>query len=239
MNTADSSDFIVLERDRMRREYERRARDIAADRYASWQPSMQFMLEKRSNLAAAMLKQLNRMPGARDKCLEVGFGTGAWLHQLAEWGVSESNLHGIELDEARVTETRPFFPSADLRVGDAVDLPWREGEFQLVVASTLFTSVLDLSVRRLIANQIYRVLAPGGVLLWYDFAINNPRNVNVRKITRKEVTALFPDLRGQIKSVTLAPPLTRVVAPRSRAIANFLEAIPFLRTHLLAVLMKS
>jgi hypothetical protein len=99
--------------------------------------------------------------------------------------------------------------------------------------------VLDKGVRRLIANQICRVLAPGGVLLWYDFAINNPRNVNVRKITRKEVAALFPELRGQIKSVTLAPPLTRLVAPRSRALANVLEAIPFLRTHLLAVLMKS
>jgi len=223
----------------MRREYERRARDISADRYASWQPSMKFMLEKRSNLAAAMLRELNRMPGAHDGCLEVGFGTGAWLHQLAEWGVSESNLHGIELDETRVNETRPFFPSADLRVGDAVDLPWPDGTFQLVVASTLFTSVLDKSVRRLIANQIYRVLAPGGVLLWYDFAINNPRNLNVRKITRREIAALFPVLRGQIRTVTLAPPLTRFIATRSHAIASFLEAIPFLRTHLLAVLMKA
>jgi len=239
MNATESTDFIALERDRVRREYDRRAREISGDRYASWQPAMQFMIETRSREAAAMLRRVNAFPRGGDKCLEVGFGTGTWLHRIASWGVSEQDLHGIELDELRAAESRAYFPAADLRVGDAVELPWDDGTFRLVIASTLFTSVLDLNVRRLMATEIERVLTANGVLLWYDFAIRNPRNPNVRPIKRNEIKLLFPRLHGEIKSVTLAPPLARLVAPRSLAVANFLEAIPVLRTHLLAVLVKS
>jgi ubiquinone/menaquinone biosynthesis C-methylase UbiE len=231
-------DFIAAERERVQLEYHRRAREISPDRYASWQPAMQFMIETRSRAAAAMLRQLNAFPKPGDKCLEVGFGTGAWLHRLTSWGVRDSDLHGIELDEVRVAETRAHFPAADLRVGDAVELPWSDGTFRFVIASTLFTSVLDPYVRQLIASEIERVLAPRSILIWYDFAVQNPRNPNVRRIRRKEIRALFPNLRGQIKSVTVAPPLARLVAPRSLALANFLEAIPILRTHLLGVLVK-
>lgn len=237
MNVANP-DFVAAERERVQLEYDRRAREISPDRYASWQPSMQFMIKGRSQAAAAMLRRINHFPKPGDQCLEVGFGTGAWLHCLSKWGVRESNLHGIELEETRVNETRPEFPGADLRVGDAVELPWNDGTFRLAIASTLFTSVLDQNVRRLIANEIERVLATNGVLLWYDFAVKNPRNPNVRPIKRHEIRNLFPRLHGEIKSVTLAPPLTRLVAPRSLAVANFLEAIPVLRTHLLGVLVK-
>ncbi len=88
------------------------------------------------------------------------------------------------------------------------------------------------------AREITRVLTPGGALLWYDFAVNNPRNPNVRKVGREELRALFPELRGRIRSATLAPPLTRMVAPRSWVAATLLEALPPLHTHLLAVLVK-
>jgi hypothetical protein len=46
-------------------------------------------------------------------------------------------------------------------------------------------------------------------------------------------------LQGKIRPVTLAPPLARLLAPNSWTLATFLEAIPLLRTHLMAVLIKS
>ena len=87
--------------------------------------------------------------------------------------------------------------------------------FRLVIASLLFTSILDPTVRRLVADEITRVLAPGGAMLCYDFAFNNPRNPNVRKLSKKELMSLFPSLKGAIKAVELAPPLARLVAPRT------------------------
>jgi len=117
-------------------------------------------------------------------------------------------------------------------------MPWEDACFQLVIASTVFSSILDARVRELLAREIVRVLTSGGVLLWYDFAFNNPRNPHVRRVSRDEIRMLFPDLAGPIQSVTLAPPLARAIAPRSWIVATVLQAMPLLRTHLLAVLEK-
>jgi len=238
MNVSDRADIVTAERERIQVEYQRRAREINPDLYAAWQPASRFMLESRNRAGAAMLHQMDVFPRAGDECLEVGYGNVGWLTELIGWGVSESDLHGIELSPARANRARQSLPIADLRIGDAVELPWEDGSFQLVVASTLFTSVLDDEVRGLIADEIFRVMAPGGALLWYDFAYNNPRNPNVRGIGRAEIKKLFPELRGKIRSVTLAPPLTRLIAPRWWTLASFLESIPPLRTHLIAVLIK-
>lgn len=236
--SAKQADFIAAERTRMQAEYQRRAREISPDLYAAWQPASRFMLETRNRTAAALLHERDVFPRAAAACLEVGFGNIGWLSELISWGVSESNLHGIELDETRASRARELLPAADLRVGDAVELPWADETFNLAIASTLFTSVLDDEVRKLIAREIERVLAPGGALLWYDFAFNNPRNPNVRGIGRTELRELFPTLRGPVRKITLAPPLVRAIAPRSWTLASLLESLPFLRTHLLAVLIK-
>jgi len=133
---------------------------------------------------------------------------------------------------------REAFPSADLRVGDASRLPWPDATFRLVVASTTFSSILDPVLRRLVAAEAVRVLAPGGALLWYDLKVDNPRNPNVRGVGRRELAELFPELAGPVRSAALAPPIARAVAPASWLLADFLEAFPFLRTHLIAVLVK-
>lgn len=239
MNTPDEPDFVAAERERIQLEYQRREREVSSDLYAPWQPSAQFMLEGRNRAAAMILHRLGVFPKPGDQCLEVGFGAMGWLSELIGWGVRESDLHGVELDPSRARRACEILPAADLRTGDAVKLPWNDDTFRLVITSTLFTSILDEKVRRLVADEIQRVLAPGGALLWYDFAYNNPGNPNVRGISRAELKRLFPALRGKIRRVTLAPPLTRLIAPRWWTLATFLEAIPLLRTHLIAVLIKS
>jgi ubiquinone/menaquinone biosynthesis C-methylase UbiE len=238
MNESDQLDFVVAERRRIQVEYQRREREVHPNLYASWEPASQFMIEGRNRTAEQMLRAANVFPRATSNCLEVGFGSHGWLSELRSWGVPETGLHGIELDATRAAKAQAQFPQADLQVGDAVTLPWIDGSFELVIASTLFTSILDQNVRALVARQIVRVLAPNGALVWYDFAFDNPRNPNVRGIKREELQHLFPRLSGEVKSVTLAPPLTRLVAPRSRPVASLLERIPWLRTHLLAVLVK-
>lgn len=189
-------------------------------------------------MAVTMLKRADVFPRAGGECLEVGFGSLGWLGELVTWGLRESDLHGIELDPVRARKAREILPGADLRLGDASQIPWADEFFELVVVSTVFTSILDVAVRQMVAGEITRVLAPGGAMLWYDFAVNNPSNPNVRKVGRRELRELFPELSGTIRSVTLAPPLARFVAPRSWVAATLLEALPLLRTHLIAVLVN-
>jgi len=237
MNRSEAQNAVLAERQRLRVEYQRRAQ-INSDLYSPWQPAEIFFKSGRKAVAAAMLNEARVFPRTRDRCLEVGCGSGGWLADLISWGVRDSDLHGIDIDPVRIRRAKEIWSAADLRVGDAADLPWDDGTFSLVISSTVFTSVLDHDVRALIANEIVRVLAPGGALLWYDFAFDNPQNAQVRGIGRREIRKLFVQLAGNIRSVTLAPPLARLIVPRSWALATLLEAIPFLRTHLLAVLIK-
>jgi ubiquinone/menaquinone biosynthesis C-methylase UbiE len=236
---SSSADLCLTERQRILDEYERREREIPPDLYARWQPGEIFMLTGRRRMAPVLLHDAGVFPKPGERCLEIGFGSLGWLGDLITWGVREVDLHGVELDEGRTNKARDVLPLADLRVGDAKDLPWDANTFQLVIASTVFTSILDQKVRRLVAKEITRVLIPGGALLWYDFAVNNPRNAHVRKVTKKELNELFPDLQPRIATVTLAPLLARYFAPKSWTVATLLEAIPLLRTHLLAVLVKN
>jgi ubiquinone/menaquinone biosynthesis C-methylase UbiE len=231
--------LALVERTRIEAEYERRRNEIDRELYSPWHPAEVFLRSERKRVAARMLHAAGKFPRSEDQCLEVGCGAGGWLSDLLSWGPRQSDLHGIDINSERIERARELFPGADIRLDDAVEMPWDDGVFNLVVASTVFTSILDQSIRRRIANEVTRVLAPRGALLWYDFAFNNPRNSNVRGINRKEIRKLFPDLHGKIRSVTLAPPLARVIAPRSWPLATLLEAIPLLRTHLVAVLIKS
>lgn len=228
----------AAEQERILVEYRRRETEIEPDRYEPWQASETFIRNGRSRRAGEMLRRAGVFPKAGDACLEIGYGSLGWLGQLLCWGVRTGDLHGIELDAGRAAEALRRFPGADLRIGNATRLPWLDGSFTLVIASTVFTSILDPVVRQMVASEISRVLSPGGALLWYDFRVNNPANPHVRKVGRRELAQLFPGLGGAIRSVTLAPPVGRAVIPVSWLLAELLEAIPILRTHLLAVMVK-
>ncbi len=227
------------EAQRVLAEYRRRREEVDTDLYAPWNPAEQLMRDGRRRLAARLLRRFDAFPDTNSLCLEVGYGELGWLGELISWGVPETRLCGIELDTERAAVAQARLPSADLRVGDAAELPWQAETFQLVVVSTVFTSILDDAVRRRLAGEIERVLAPSGALLWYDFAFNNPGNRAVRRVDRSELRNLFPGLHGDTRRITLAPPLLRRIAPWSPWLASTLEAaVPWLRTHLLAVLVK-
>lgn len=236
MNSGSDS-AAASERERLLAEYQRR--EAIADRYAPWRSEEIFLRSQRRRVAAHLLVRAGLFPRPGQPCLEVGYGKLGWLGELLSWGLREADLHGIELDAERAGVAQRALPSVDLRVGDATALPWENASFRLVVVSTVFSSVLDPVVRGLLAREIERVIAPGGGLLFYDFAVNNPVNDQVRGVSRREILQLFPSLRGEVRAVTLAPPLARRIAPWSWTVATCLEAVPFLRTHLVAVLKAS
>lgn len=238
MTAPDERAGVTVEQQRILAEYRRREREVDGRIYAPWNPSAIYSRAGRTRMAALLLERLGVFPKPGDACLEIGFGSLGWLAELLAWGLRERDLHGIELDPERVARARDTFPAADLRTGDASQLPWPEGHFPLVVASTVFSSILDSAFRRLVAAEAARVIAPGGALLWYDLRMNNPRNPNVRRVGRSELAGLFPGLAGSVRAVTLAPPLARALVPRMEMLARLLEAIPLFRTHLLAVLVK-
>jgi ubiquinone/menaquinone biosynthesis C-methylase UbiE len=233
-----SNDALDEERERIVREMARRRAVVDGQRYEAWQPAASLARSSRVRDAAVMLKRAGVFPSTGARALEVGVGRRGWLPDLIAFGVREPDLAAIDLDATHVDLAKAALPAADVRVGDASALPFADASFDLVVASTLFTSILSDAMRSSVAREIVRVLRPGGALLWYDFAFDNPMNKNVRGIGRRELKRLFDALHGDVRSTTLAPPLARAIAPLSWTAATVLEALPVLRTHLIAVLVK-
>src|SRR4030042_454509 len=103
---------------------------------------------------------------------------------------------------------------------------------------TMFTSILDISMKQSIAGEMLRVLKPDGIILWYDYYRNNPMNPDVRGVKKREIVELFRGCHIYLKRITLAPPLTRTIAPSTTILCAILEKVPFLCTHYLGIITK-
>jgi len=128
----------------------------------------------------------------------------------------------------------------DFSLADAAELPYPSESFDLILAFTLLSSIVEAGARRAAASEILRVLRPGGTLMIYDFWVN-PRNPDVRPLGRSEVRRLFAGCAFDWRRVTLAPPLLRLLAPLAFGgwlACHLLEKLPFLCTHFLVAVTK-
>lgn len=238
------------ERQRIRKVYERRKREVPADFYSPTRLSNLFLIQQRGRQGLAALSRAGLLPLRGRRVLEVGCGARGWLTELEMWGVERGKLAGIDLDPDRVTECRHLLaadrdehgqvlsPGAEILEGDASALPWAEGSFDIVIQSTLMTSILDGEVRAAVAHESLRVLRPGGCILWYDFSFNNPHNPDVRAVTRREIGELFAGCQIRLRRATLAPPISRKLVPLTWVGALLLESIKILNSHLLGIIRK-
>lgn len=186
-----------------------------------------------SFLRAADIRSLARL-----KILDVGCGRGEALRHLLDFGAEPRFLFGVDLLEEHVEEARRLSPHIQIMQGNAARLPFVDSSFDLILVFTMFTSILNADLKRAAAAEVCRVLVPGGMLLWYDFAYNNPRNPDVRGIGRAEIQRLFPGWTITLRRVTLAPPIGRVVAKFSPLLYMTLAGLRILCTHYLAFMKK-
>jgi SAM-dependent methyltransferase len=179
-------------------------------------------------LLASYFKDLSTV-----KMLEIGAGNGTNAFMFEEIGLNLKNISFNELINERIENIRTNFPSHKLYPGDATTIEFAE-KYDVVFQSTVFTSVLNDNDRKKLADKMWSLLNPGGVILWYDFIYNNPKNPDVRKVTVAETRALFNKYSDStVKKITLAPPIGRKVGK-----FYHLFNVPFLRTHILAVFQK-
>jgi SAM-dependent methyltransferase len=230
---------MMHELDRIRTEYARRSQDpLLSDLYSPFRPDVQFAMQTRERAILRSLQQAGLRPLARLDLLEVGCGGGGVLLDLLRWGADPVHLHGCDLVPERVTSARRRLShSTTLAVADGGALPYPDARFDLVLQFTVLTSVLDEGLRRRIAQEMWRVLRPGGAVLSYDFRFQGC-NPAVRALHPREMRWLFPEGEFVNRRITLAPPIARRLARWSWFACELLHAIPWLRTHDLMLVQK-
>jgi len=222
--------------ERIRAEYQARDRTIPPDFYAWHRAEIQYWQAGAARACARLLRKSGAFPMPRASIADVGCGNGNWLLEFLQWGAVAANLHGIDLLPDRIAYARERLPGVDLRCGDARNLPWPDASFDLVTQFTVFSSIPDTEVQAAVASGMLRVLRPGGRILWYDCRYSNPSRAAVAGLSRNDIRKLFPSCSIRFAATTLVPPIARIVARRSWALAAAMEGLRFTCTHLAAVI---
>lgn len=219
--------------------YAKRQRSIPKGRYSHFNSGHLFLVQERERRFLALFDKYHCRSLVLKLILEVGCGTGFWLREFVKWGARPENITGVDLLPDRIDEAKKLCPgTAKIQCGDASKLAFPDATFHIVLQSTVFTSVLNDNLKRQIASEMLRVVKPDGLILWYDYHINNPRNHDVRAVKKQEIFQLFPNCRIDLQRITLAPPLSRLLAPYSWGVCYFLEKLKVFNTHYLAVIRK-
>lgn len=239
---AESQDGLSI-RERWNAEEARLQRVYAARKsnelYSWFNPGHLFMMQERERqvLGSLLTHGVESLP--MTKILEVGCGNGSWVNEFIKWGARPENIIGVDLLPARIQEARRRCPATvQFHCGNAARLNFPDSTFDLVLQSTMFTSILNQDLRQEIANEMIRVVKQGGVILWYDFHLRNPRNSDVQPVRKNEINRLFQGCRIHLRRITLAPPITRFFAPRSWFACYVLSKIPWLCSHYFGLIEK-
>jgi SAM-dependent methyltransferase len=228
------------ELNRIRSEYNRRRNDLRLQgHYSLFNNAQLFLLQTRERLLLKLLKQHQLHDLRRAAILDLGCGNGHQLLCLTRYGANPANLYGVDLLPDRLREAAGRMPRSGLAQADGGHLPFPKGRFDLIFQFTVFSSILDTSLKQQVAGEMLRLLRARGSIIWYDFWANNPSNPHVKGVSPPEIKALFPNCIFDFHRVTLAPPLARRIVPISWLLAEMLAKIPWLLTHYLAFIRKA
>jgi ubiquinone/menaquinone biosynthesis C-methylase UbiE len=234
------SDAFSAELDRIAVEYRRRDSTLSPTRDSVCDPVALCRYQQRTRAILHALTVHGALPLVDKNILDVGCGGGQSLVDFESWGARRRNLAGIELREEAAQIAKSRLSSGDgaarIHTGNAAELPWPDQTFHIVNQSTVFTSILCQPLRRAVAAEMVRVLRRDGLILWYDFRVDNPFNKNVRGVGAAEIRSLFPGCAVHLYSLTLAPPLARLVVPISWTMCSLLEKLRIFNSHYLAVI---
>ncbi|MCC6177128.1 MAG: class I SAM-dependent methyltransferase [Chloroflexi bacterium] len=233
----EADGLLVAERGRIAAYYAQRQRAGLDRRYQVSQPGNLFRVQHLERDILATLRRHGFTDLGSYRILDVGCGDGAFLRRLVSWGADPQKLAGVDLLPERVAAAQRTDAVIDVQHADASHLPHEDGAFDMVVQQMMLSSILDERMRRRVAQEMARVLRPGGVVVSYDFRVARDRR-HTRAIQAADLRALFPGFMTDVRRVTLVPPVSRWLAPRSWLACELLEAVPLFRTHELVVLRK-
>lgn len=169
--------------------------------------------------------------GAR-AILDIGCGSGWWLEQLQGDDRVTARLCGLELLPERAAAARARLPAADVKMGDARELPYESGSFDVVTVFTTLSSLATTADAELALAEALRVLRnPGGVLLIWEPRIVNPFNRHTILIGHRLIDRALAGTRVQRRTTTVLPALARRLGRRTERLYPLLLRIGPLQTH--------
>ena len=225
--------------DKIRGRYQRRLEASLSVRYEFTNPAVYMGAQELERALIRWIRTCEIRPLHEKRVLEIGCGEGNNLLELLRLGFNPDNLTGNELMPDRTETARARLPSSvRLCNGNALNLQFQSGSFDVVLQATVFSSILEDDFQVRLAAHMWSLVRPGGGILWYDFTYDNPHNPDVKGVKLKRIHHLFPHGRMRYWRVTLAPPISRLVTRVHPSLYTLLNTVRALRTHVLCWIQK-
>lgn len=131
------------------------------------------------DLAALRLERcLQAIEGQSGDLLEIGCGAGRYTRAFSHYR-PDLRVHGCDISRVALNEARQADRSGHIeyRLGDALDLPYEDAGFDIVVLFDVFEHVTDVGRA---ADEVARVLRPGGVFHCFVPCEGNKRTIFAR-----------------------------------------------------------
>jgi ubiquinone/menaquinone biosynthesis C-methylase UbiE len=177
----------------------------------------------------AIRDAVGHLPTPAATLLEIGCGDGAIVSTLVAEGFAVKGV-GLDILPEAVEQGRRKHPSLEFSTGNATELPYEAGAFDVVLASTLLSSV-PAGIRGAVLSEVDRVLRPGGLFVWYDLRRPNPFNRDVKPFLPREVKTGLDGYDVHVRVVTVVPQLARRLGPMTGAAYPLLARLAILCTH--------
>ncbi|MDP2808421.1 MAG: class I SAM-dependent methyltransferase, partial [bacterium] len=146
--------------ERVRDSYRRREETVPAGRYSYFNPGSLFLYQQRERAFLYLLKRENLSELSGRRILDLGCGHGMWLRELLKYGARPETLTGTDIIRERLEASRKLSPNIAAALADGARLPFASGKFDMVLQSTVLTSILDQGIKKSVAGEMIRVLAP-------------------------------------------------------------------------------
>lgn len=222
----------ALDRDELSRTYGRYESSEIRQRWSQENPGNRFLLSERLDAQASILGRLG-LVGRPIDVLDIGCGGST---RLPAELVAERRI-GIDLLFERLVGAVAASPLDAVACADGTRLPFPDASFDLVILSTVLSSIPAVEVRAQLCRDAVRVLRPAGSAVVYDMRLPNPSNSAIGPVSRRELAGYFSGLSAETRSITLVPQLARRLGDRAQ-LYRLLAGVPVLRSHRLSVFTK-
>ena len=119
-----------------------------------------------------MISMLPNIEGKR--ILLLGCGTAEESTLLSEY--NPKKITGIDISEKSIAIAKKSYPNCNFYVGDMLNLPFKENEFDFIFSSLAISHIAD---KEKVFKELYRVLDKNGELL---FSVGHPIRFATKKI---------------------------------------------------------
>lgn len=125
-----------------------------------------------------MISMLPNLEGKR--ILMLGCGTAEESELLSKY--NPKKITGIDISEKSIMVAKESYPNCDFYVGDMLNLPFKENEFDFIFSSLAISHVED---KNNAFKELYRVLDIDGELL---FSVGHPMRFATEKISHNNTS---------------------------------------------------